>query len=170
MPSAWIDHVKSVQAKKGISYKDALTVASKSYKKGGMMRLKPDGSGTEEIPESKISKLPSDVLSKITEFNTGRETLKTSTPNRFADLQRYTKVGDNVYEVEELQKVIKEPIKTQFRYLYSRFKKEHDFADVDSAFKEEKQLYKALGKPVPPNHKEEIRKYFYERDNKRGFL
>lgn len=31
--SAWIDHVKAVAAKKKISYKDALKVASASYKK-----------------------------------------------------------------------------------------------------------------------------------------
>ena len=30
----WITHVKAVQKKKGISYKEALKVASASYKKG----------------------------------------------------------------------------------------------------------------------------------------
>lgn len=33
MPSAWITHVKKVQKDKGISYKEALKVASRSYKK-----------------------------------------------------------------------------------------------------------------------------------------
>ena len=32
MPSLWIEHVKMIQAKDGISYKDALKTASKSYK------------------------------------------------------------------------------------------------------------------------------------------
>lgn len=32
MVSAWIEHVKAVQAKEGCSYKDALKIASKSYK------------------------------------------------------------------------------------------------------------------------------------------
>lgn len=31
--SAWIDHVKKVAKDKGISYKEALKVASKTYKK-----------------------------------------------------------------------------------------------------------------------------------------
>jgi len=31
--SAWTDHVKKVSKEKGISYKDALKVASKTYKK-----------------------------------------------------------------------------------------------------------------------------------------
>ncbi len=31
--SPWIDHVKKVQAQKGISYKEALTEAAKTYKK-----------------------------------------------------------------------------------------------------------------------------------------
>jgi len=31
----WISHVKAVQKKKGISYKEALKVASSSYKKKG---------------------------------------------------------------------------------------------------------------------------------------
>ena len=33
MASAWIEHVKSVAAKKKISYKDALKVAGETYKK-----------------------------------------------------------------------------------------------------------------------------------------
>ena len=32
MPSLWIEHVKMIQEKDGISYKDALKTASKSYK------------------------------------------------------------------------------------------------------------------------------------------
>lgn len=34
--SPWVAHVKKVAAQKGISYKDALKVASKSYRRGGM--------------------------------------------------------------------------------------------------------------------------------------
>ena len=33
MTSAWITHVKNVQMKNGISYKDALKMASKTYTK-----------------------------------------------------------------------------------------------------------------------------------------
>jgi hypothetical protein len=47
----WIQHVKQVQAKRGCSYKDALKLAKQSYKTGGKLvwRLKPDGSGTEQV-------------------------------------------------------------------------------------------------------------------------
>lgn len=173
MPSAWIDHVKKIQAKKKISYKDALKVASKSYKKGGMMRMKPDGSGVEEIPDkpSVLPTLPDDVLSKITELNTGRaEDFQRHTPKVFAERQRYTKIGNDIYEVKDLQDVINEPLNTQLRRLYDVYKNPDRHADTDDAIKEEKLLYKALGKPFPPNHEKHIRDYFYKRDLPRGFL
>ena len=34
MPSAWIQHVKKVASQKGITYGEALKIASKTYKKG----------------------------------------------------------------------------------------------------------------------------------------
>ena len=51
MPSAWVQHVKSVYAKgkaKGMSYKQAMIAAKSSYKKGGAS--KPD-SGDSPKPK-----------------------------------------------------------------------------------------------------------------------
>ena len=38
----WIKHVKEVQHKHGISYKEALKIASKSYKKGKGIEMNPE--------------------------------------------------------------------------------------------------------------------------------
>ncbi len=47
----WISHVKAVQKKKGISYKEALKVASASYKKKGAKK------GAKKIPKKMKGKM-----------------------------------------------------------------------------------------------------------------
>ena len=44
--SAWIDHVKSVAAKKKISYGEALKVASATYKKPDAKKSKEEDTGS----------------------------------------------------------------------------------------------------------------------------
>jgi len=53
--SGWIQHVKKVQAKNKISYKDAMKVASKTYMKGGMRRATADSGGRD--PEEVLARL-----------------------------------------------------------------------------------------------------------------
>lgn len=48
MASAWIEHVKSVAAKKKIPYKEALKVAKETYK--------PKGKGEKKAPMKKGKK------------------------------------------------------------------------------------------------------------------
>jgi hypothetical protein len=46
--SGWIQHVKKVQEKNGISYKEAMKIASKTYMKGGMKQGTADSGGVDK--------------------------------------------------------------------------------------------------------------------------
>ena len=60
MPSAWIQHVKSVYAKgkaKGMSYKQAMISAKSSYKKGGKAAEKSEEPAPKKRRRAKKKKL-----------------------------------------------------------------------------------------------------------------
>ena len=66
MPSAWVQHVKSVYAKgksKGMSYKQAMIAAKSSYKKGGKSKKKDEPADDEkqEKPKGRRRKKKSPV-------------------------------------------------------------------------------------------------------------
>lgn len=54
--SSWVAHVKSVQAKEGISYKAAMTKAKESYKKPEKSESKAHEAGEAKAPVKRKSK------------------------------------------------------------------------------------------------------------------
>jgi len=56
--NSWIQHVKTVAAKKGISYREALKVASASYKKKRIVK----GKGAEEERAERAQMLEEEMI------------------------------------------------------------------------------------------------------------
>lgn len=118
MPSAWITHVKKYAAENNVSYKEALSKASASYKKGsgicGSESEKPKQEPQEKYKSTQRTlKESKRNPPKITNTNNNPE------ENRVVRLQRGLDIGDNIIEERssQLRREEQEPSPRNFNNL-----------------------------------------------------
>jgi hypothetical protein len=113
-----------------------------------------------------LDDLPPDILSNISEYTDSNPMRQHYRANHFAEQQRKPKiyiVGGDEYTKHELQTYIRQPKTQRFETMYMN-------VDVDDAIVTERQLFKALKTPLPPNHLQSLADYFQEQDLARGIL
>jgi hypothetical protein len=114
-----------------------------------------------------LDDLPRDILSIISKYN-DTEPMKEnrSRTNHFIEQQRKPKmyiVGGDEYTKQQLETLMRQPIRERFETLYMN-------VDVEDAIIAERQLYKALKIPLPPDHLQHVADFYQHEDLARGRL